>query len=462
MKNIINRLCALVLFSSLSIVSFCVAMGAFPSAAYANGLPERIILLPTATPAHSQTVTWRTRNAVPTLAEITESTASPALVQRAKQISGISKSHAILTGQTIEKTAGKTFHHRVTFTHLKPATRYAYRVKGEQGWSEWHSFRTAAETFTPYRMIYLGDTQNHIQSLGSRTIRAAFAAAPDARLMLHAGDLTDRAGPEDQLWGEWFAAGNWLFSNIVQLPVVGNHEYRESPGTLPQLKVVWPAHFMLPGNGPESLRDTVYWLDYQGVRFIALDSMIALHSEAAAKQQAQWLEPLLANNPNRWTIVSYHHPLLSGTRAQFTPAIATHWQPLFERYAVDLVLQGDDHIYGRWQPGQGVPVYTISVAGAKQNRVHDKARELMQRVGEDTQWYQVIEFSNERLQYRAWTVEGELYDAVDVIKQPGKPARVESDLADAIPERYCGKPEPASLFPQAIYKPRCREVTELQ
>lgn len=445
-------------FRSVFFICLYAVAAIFSVVVYADGAPERIILLPTIAPAHNQTVTWRTQNAVLAQAEITESTASPALINAAKKIVGVSKVHATI----IAAKTQKRFHHQLTFTQLKPATHYAYRVKGEQDWSEWHSFRTAAETFTPYRMIYLGDAQNHIQSLGSRIIRAAFAAAPDARLILHAGDLTDRAGPEDQLWGEWFAAGNWLFSNIVQLPVVGNHEYRENPETLPRLKSVWPAHFALPANGPESLRDTVYWFDYQGVRFIALDSMAALHNEAVAKQQAQWLEPLLANNPNRWTIISYHHPLLSGTRAQLTPAIATHWRPLFERYAVDLVLQGDDHIYGRWQPGQGAPVYTISVAGAKQNRVHDKARELMQRVGEDTQWYQVIDFGTERLQYRALTVEDELYDAFDLVKQPGKAARVENYPADLIPERYCSKPEPISSSPHAIYKPRCREVTELQ
>ncbi len=456
MKKIINLGSYCCTISFFIVISFYIDQ--VHAQAYANGLPERIILLPTTTPAHSQTVTWRTGSAIPAQAEIAESTSSPALIHSAKKITGTSK----VQDTIIKAATQKRFHHQVTFTQLKPDTRYAYRVNGEQGWSEWHSFRTATEKFSPYRMIYLGDIQNHIQSLGSRTVRAAFSAAPDARLMLHAGDLTDRAGPEDQLWGEWFAAGSWLLSNMVQLPVVGNHEYRESPGALPQLKSVWPAHFTLPPNGPESLRDTVYWFDYQGVRFIVLDSMIALHSEAAAQQQAQWLEPVLANNPNRWTIVSYHHPLLSGTRAQFTPAIATHWQPLFERYAVDLVLQGDDHIYGRWQAGKSVPVYTISVAGAKQNRVHDNARKLMQRVGEDTQWYQVIEFGNERLQYRAWTVDGELYDAVDIIKQSGKPVRVESDFTEVIPERYCGKPEPAPSSPHAIYKPRCREVTELQ
>ncbi len=429
--------------------------GIFSAMAHANGTPERILLLPTATPAHSHTVTWRTNNAVETMAEIAESIASPALIQRATRIAG--------TRQSLATPTGPKSHHRVTFTQLKPDTRYVYRVKGEQGWSEWLSFRTAAATFAPYRMIYLGDTQNHIHSLGARVMRAAYAAAPDARLMLHAGDLTDRSGPEDDLWGQWFAAGGWILGSVAQLPVVGNHEYRESPDAPPQLRAAWPAHIALPGNGPDPLRHTVYHLDYQGVRYIILDSMAALHSDAAAQQQARWLEALLADNPNRWTLVSYHHPLYSGTRAQLNPVIARHWQPLFERYGVDLVLQGDDHLYGRWHTGERAPVYTISVAGAKQNRVHPQAREYMQRVGEDAQWYQVIEFDAERLRYRAWTVDGELYDAFDLVREPGKPARVEA-YADALaPERDCSKPDTAStvsLSPTG--STRCWLVTELQ
>lgn len=472
-------LCVWIFFSAgCSVFSSSTQSTVFPK----DGVAERIILLPTSTPAHSQTVTWRTQGGVEqgkvvqgnvvTLAEISESTVSPALIQTAQQVFGSHQIVSAATATTRTETKAQVIHHRVTFQSLKPDTRYVYRVKGEHQWSEWLSFRTAADSFAPYRLIYMGDMQNHIYSLGARVMRAAFAAAPDAKLMLHAGDLTDRSGPEDQLWGEWFAAGSWMLGSMTQLPVVGNHEYRESPGALPQLRNAWLAHFVLPHNGPKALRNSVYSVDYQGVRYIILDSMAALHSEVSAQEQAQWLQPLLANNPNRWTIVSYHHPLFSGTRGQFNPAIARYWQPLFEQYSVDLVLQGDDHVYGRWQVGERTPVYTISVAGAKHNLIHPTSRAQMQRVGEDTQWYQVIDFDAERLRYRAWTVDGELYDAFDLVRESGKPARVETYTGALSPERVCTKP---AIHVTAIdateiklpdgkgaNKTRCWQVTELQ
>lgn len=420
-----------------------------------GGSPERVLLLPGASPSTSHTVSWRTSAAATeSLAEISEAVASPSLIQHAKTFNGTSKS--LVLGE------GAVFHHQVSFQPLKPDTLYAYRVKGEKAWGEWLTFRTAAEKFSPYRMIYLGDMQNHIHSLGARTLRAAFAKAPDARLMLHAGDLTDRRGPEDELWRQWFAAGGWLLGNVAQVPVAGNHEYRETPGKLPALRQAWAAHFPLPDNGPALLQKTVYSFDYQGVRYIILDSMAAIHSETAAKQQAAWLEALLANNPNVWTIVSYHHPLFSGAYARWNKQLVKHWQPLFERYSVDLVLQGDDHIYGRWQTAGRAPVYTISVAGAKHNRVHPQAKKVLQRSGEDAQWYQVIDFEADRLRYRAWTVNGELYDAFDLVREPGKASRVEMSQEILPAEQRCSKPGDDPQTQTQQDKSRCWLVTELQ
>jgi hypothetical protein len=359
-----------------------------------SGSPERILLLPGVSPHISHTVTWRTSAVITeSLAEISVATASPSLIKNTKTLMG--------TVQLLQLPAGPFSHHRVTFKSLRPDTLYNYRVKGDGIWSEWLTFRTAAENFSPYRMIYFGDIQNHIQSLGARTLRAAYARAPEVRLMLHAGDLTDRKGPEDELWRQWFAAGGWLFAGVAQVPVTGNHEYIETAGQLPKLRSAWSAHFALPDNGPQPLQKSVYAFDYQGVRYIILDSMIAIHSEEAARAQAVWLEAQLKNNPNRWTIVSYHHPLFSGAYARWNSMLTTHWQPLFERYGVDLLLQGDDHIYGRWQTADRAPVYTISVAGAKHNRVHPDGKKVLQRFGEDAQLYQVIDFEAERLRYRA-------------------------------------------------------------
>jgi len=84
------------------------------------------------------------------------------------------------------RTAG---HYSVNFENLQPDTKFCYRVGDGKTWSEWNIFRTAGSKPGPFRFIYVGDAQNGIKSLWSRTIRTAYAAAPDARFIVHAGDL---------------------------------------------------------------------------------------------------------------------------------------------------------------------------------------------------------------------------------------------------------------------------------
>ena len=88
---------------------------------------------------------------------------------------------------------GSAVHHRVDFTGLQAATRYAYRVGDGRRWSNWHTFTTASATAEPFRFIYLGDAQDGLSDAWPPDLDgAARAAAPDARFVVHAGDLHRR------------------------------------------------------------------------------------------------------------------------------------------------------------------------------------------------------------------------------------------------------------------------------
>lgn len=107
---------------------------------------------------------------------------------------------------------------------------HTYRVGDGETWSEWHVFRTASDRPEPFRFLYVGDAQNDIRSLWSRVIRAAYAAAPDARLILHAGDLVTQ-GWDDRLWSEWCEALGFIGATVPSLPVPGNHDLKRPPGS---------------------------------------------------------------------------------------------------------------------------------------------------------------------------------------------------------------------------------------
>jgi hypothetical protein len=380
--------------------------------------PDRVILTWSADPATTASVTWRTSPAVTKpVAEIALAEDAAGFVKKAKSVAARS--------EPLQTELHLAHYHSVTFTELKPDTQYVYRVGDGFNWSEWNQFRTAAAGPAPLEFIYLGDAQNDLYSLWSRVIRAGFADAPKARFILHAGDLINNPNRDDQ-WGEWHNGAGWINRSIPSVPTPGNHEYG---GRV--LNTHWRPQFTLPTNGLPSLPETNYYLDIQGVRVVSLDSN-GKHAE-----QAEWLDKLLANNPNQWTILTFHHPVLSTAKGRDNKVMREAWQPIIDKYKVDMVLTGHDHTYGRsnLQTGlttrKGGTIYVVSVSGPKMYELEKQS--WMARAAEDTQLYQVININGNVLKYQARTARGILYDAFELRKSKGKPNKLISQIP-ATPE----------------------------
>ncbi len=371
-------------------------------------LPDRIVTNWTASPATSFSVTWRTDTSVAEgFAEIAEAADGPAFDRSARRVPA--------QKQACRTDRGDSHAFSVTFTGLKPATEYLYRVgDGKEHWSEWIPFRTAAAAAEPFAFLYLGDAQTRILATWARVVRRAYETVPDARFIIHAGDLINNHDRDEQ-WGEWHAASSWVHRVIPALPVPGNHEYGRGADGQRRLTVNWRAQFTLPANGPEGLEETCYWLDFQGVR------LVGLNSNEKLREQAEWLDRLLADNPNRWTIVFFHHPIYSGARGRDNRELRGLWQPVFDRRGVDLVLQGHDHVYTRTRlvRGDGKPeggaVYVLSVSGAKM--YEPDGRPQSPRVIAGTQMFQVIRVHGDVLRFEARTARGALADSFEIEKR---------------------------------------------
>ncbi len=300
-----------------------------------------------------------------------------------------------------------------------------------EDWSEWFQFVTASDKPEPFSFIYLGDAQNNILELWSRVIRQAQNDLPRARFIVHAGDLVN-TGDLDQEWGEWFEGAEWVNGMVPSVPMPGNHEYalQRPPRALTPY---WNAQFALPQDGPEGLKGTVYSLDYQGVRVISLNSNYA--NGVDLDVQAQWLEGMLKNNPNRWTFVAFHHPVFSSTPGRDNKPVRDKWLPLLEQYGVDMVLQGHDHTYSRGRvsalPARvalhmpiGGTVFVVSVSGPKMYPLSTANWEqngaIAQRTAQNTQLYQLLHVDGDAgrgvLRYEARTATGDLYDGFELRK----------------------------------------------
>lgn len=133
-----------------------------------------------------------------------------------------------------------------------------------------------------------------------------------------------------------------------------------------------------------------------------------------------------------------HHPIYSSGRDRDNPEKRDALLPILIKHRVDLVLQGHDHTYARGfvgaqvqTPGRRAAVdnggvttmFVNSVSGPKQYEFNENGWDeyeptgvTLERMGENSQFYQIIRIDGDELNYSAYTTDGALYDQVRLSK----------------------------------------------
>ncbi len=407
-------------------------------------LPDRIILTWADDPCTTQSVTWRTSVAVQaSLGQIALSEVGPGFDPIGKKSSTPNTKIVQVPAQTeyLKTDLSEAHYHSLTFRDLVPATQYVYRVGDGTNFSEWFQFETASDKPEPFGFIYFGDAQNDLKRHWSRVVRGAYSDMPKAKFIIHAGDLIN-SGNSDADWGDWNQAAGWINGMVPSVATPGNHEY-SGPKVNKQSTVSnhWRKQFTQPDVGLVGLEETVFRMDYQGVRFISLNS-----NERQA-EQIDWLKSQLQNNPNRWTILTFHHPIYSTAKGRDNKKLRELWRPIFDEYPVDLVLQGHDHTYGRsgimlednllsgatTRVGRGT-VYVVSVSGPKMYNL--ESQPWMVAKAEQTQLYQLITIDGDRLHYQSRTAMGNIYDEFQLVKSDAGNELLESNQFNSESAKY--------------------------
>jgi len=119
----------------------------------------------------------------------------------------------------------------------------------------------------------------------------------------------------------------------------GNHEYRRDSLRNLVLDPHWKVQFNLPKNGPEGLQDAVYYLDYQDMRLISLNSQLIMLDSLSAIAQEEWLDKVLAASTKKWNVVVMHHPVFSTAKNRDNTILRERFKPIFEKYGVRVVNQ---------------------------------------------------------------------------------------------------------------------------
>ena len=474
--------------------------------------PSRLVLTPTDSPENSQSFTWlaASPDAATGVVEI-----KPAAGGTVRTVKAYSQGTYLST--TIP-------HFSATATGLKAATKYSYRVGNGQSFSEWHEFTTANPNATDFTYLYYGDAQIGLDTTWPEVVRQAEAKAPHSIGSVHAGDLID-TGSNDTQWKNWFKGMETSAATTNVMAAPGNHEYSGD-----KLMEAWKAHFEYPLNQPNTstigdlalkaqgttdaakqyaayfehwskfAAETVYFTDYQGVRFITVnatrdttflkpDNLPACTSteevpcpsqNVAAlwtEFQAEWLDHVLEESDQKWNVVTFHQPVYSTSAGRDEKVLRDLWVPIFEKHNIDLVQMGHDHTYARGYNNADAtetagittgPVYVVSNSGAKHYNLETDEKNVWTNNGatqvkraQGLTTYQVIDVTANTMTYRSYIAEvndnynsvpgaavGQVYDEFTITKSDaGVKYVTEAGLAAPTEPEEPGTDEPGTDEP---------------
>lgn len=318
------------------------------------------------------------------------------------------------SGHIIRTRSGKSAFYNTELSGLVPERTYSYRVVNDTLKSSWYSFSIPA-TQDSLSFIYLGDIQDPASGATDTIFRHLHQQYPNTTFWALAGDVIER--PTDQYWNYWFKTMDSVSSSQLILAATGNHEYLKGlPKTLDSR---WTSTFSYPHNGPKDFEGQSYVVNFKDLCFIVIDSD-GIQGPVSLYRHYIWLKNVLAHSTQKWKMVMMHHPVYSVRAHRNNFYVRYTFKSLYEKYGVDLVLQGHDHGYSRvTTKNNGVkesPVYLVSSCSPKHynigfDPVHD-------RLGSGLNLYQYITLRKDTLHYRSFTVEGnELYDELYLIKE---------------------------------------------
>lgn len=221
--------------------------------------------------------------------------------------------------------------------------------------------------------------------------------------LITTGDNIYESGdPEDfdQGWREPYA-----WAEESDLPVIaslGNHDVRTDEGE-PVMDL-----FEMPGRW--------YTRRIDAAQLFVLDA-----NEPELPAQTAWLRRSLAGSEAPWKIAVFHQPAYSCSKHDGDPNVVEEWVPEFEEGGVDLVLNGHDHNYQRFEETNGVN-YVVTGGGGNATLygLDECSEETPRRVvaNDRLHHFLAIEGSDRRLRLRAIAADGTLIDDFSVRADP--------------------------------------------
>ena len=147
----------------------------------------------------------------------------------------------------------------------------------------------------------------------------------------------------------------------------------------------------------------------------------ALDSNYMDPKQLDWLTSQLMGSRAAWKICFFHHPLYSDGKMHGPDLdLRSRIEPLFEKYGVNVVLSGHDHVYERIKPQKGIAYFVLGNAG--ELRYHDLRPSADTAKGFDTdRAFMMVEITGDEFWFQVVSRTGQTVDS-GVIARQGSPA----------------------------------------
>jgi predicted phosphodiesterase len=140
-------------------------------------------------------------------------------------------------------------------------------------------------------------------------------------------------------------------------------------------------------------------------------TFFVLDSNYMDSSQLGWLQTELQATNTEWKICYFHHPLYSDGRSHGPDLdLRAVLEPLFERYGVNVVLAGHEHVYERIRPKNGVYYFTLGNSGKL--RYHNLRPSPDTLAGFDTDRdFMLVEIAGDKFYFQTISRTGQVVDS---------------------------------------------------
>lgn len=150
-------------------------------------------------------------------------------------------------------------------------------------------------------------------------------------------------------------------------------------------------------------------------------AFFVLDSDYMDPTQLTWLEQQLRDSNEKWKIAYFHHPLFNAGKHHGSDVdLRAQLMPLFQRYGVNAVFSGHEHVYERVKPVNNIYFFVLGSSGKLMTNDFGSKKDLDVSFDSD-QTFMLVEIAGDSLHFQVIARDGRTIDAGNYSRQAPPP-----------------------------------------